>query len=132
MSKGYVEQPLLTFDQIAQRADFSKIYSTAINIAKIWERLNDLDKDKTIRPLKILDIGGGIGVLGRMLTEEFGPFIEYVNVDTDSEALILSVGRKVNGSYLNLPQLLSGEKFDYVFSLNLIPEQEICGLKSAR
>ena len=109
-----------TFEQIAEKSDFRKLYTTAIEQAGIWDRIEALDREGSLdKTLKVLDLGGGTGTLGSILAGKYDPFVEYVNVDTVESALQLSTGRKVHGSYTNLSDLLGGEKIDYVFALNI-------------
>ena len=119
----YNRNPLtdkVSYDNLVELPDFNRIYTVAIEKAGIWKKLETLDSQGILnQPLKILDMGGGIGTLGRLFESEFGPYLEYVNVDIDSESLIKSPGKSVHGSYTNLHKLLGEEEFDYVFCLNL-------------
>jgi hypothetical protein len=117
-----------TFENIAEKPDFRKLYTTAIELAGIWDRIETLDLEGSLnKTLKVLDLGGGTGTLGSMLAGKCDPIVEYVNVDTVESALQLSTGRKVHGSYTNLSDLLGGEKFDYVFALNIYtPHSKTC------
>ena len=110
----------ISYDDLVKLPDFNRIYIVAIEKAGIWKKLETLDSQGTLnRPLKILDMGGGVGTLGTLLGTEFGPFVEYINVDTDTITLEKSPGRRVHGSYTDLPKLFGEGEFDYVFCLNL-------------
>lgn len=109
----------VNWEDISKRKDFHNLYNTAIEKTEMWGYLETLDNQGTLRPIRILDMGGGTGALGVLLDREFGPFVEYVNVDTDKQALEKSPGRKVYGTYTDLPKLIGEEEFDYVFCLNL-------------
>ena len=96
----------ISYDDLVKLPDFNRIYIVAIEKAGIWKKLETLDSQGTLnRPLKILDMGGGVGTLGTLLGTEFGPFVEYINVDTDTITLEKSPGRRVHGSYTDLPKL---------------------------
>ncbi len=118
----YITSPKnrISYDDLVRLPDFRRLYTIAIEKAGLWKRLEALDGQGSLsQPLRILDMGGGVGTLGTLLETEFGPFVEYTNVDTDITALGKSPGRRAHGSYTNLPELLGEEEFDYVFCLNL-------------
>ena len=64
-------------------------------------------------------MGGGVCTLGTLLAKEFGPFVDYTNIDTDKAVLEKSPGMVVHGSYTNLAKLFGEQEFNYVFCLNL-------------
>jgi len=106
---------MVAFEDIISSEFLQIVYKVAIAQAEVKKRL-----ETNQGALKVLDQGGGRGGLGAVLLEQFGPSVEYTNVDSDEEALQHSVGRTILGDYTELPELLDGEKFDYVFALNTV------------
>ena len=83
------------------------------------------------RPIKVLDLGGGNGIIGSLLKQqleesqgplsenEFSSLIDYVNVDIDRKELAKSPGRKIHGNVVHLyDQLKTEPRFDFVLSVN--------------
>jgi hypothetical protein len=83
------------------------------------------------RPIRILDLAGGTGVigsgikgqcetsLGPLSPAEYGVLVDYVNVDNDSVALDKSPGRTMRLDIADVYQELREEKpFDFVLSIN--------------
>lgn len=98
------------------------------------------------RSVKILDMGGGSGTVGKIVKQqceaffgpmsqtEFGSLVDYVNIDLDRTSLAKSPGRTINQSLTDSYNILGVEQpFDFVLCINQIkpaipyPFQELAG-----
>lgn len=118
------------FTEIAQTESMQKVYGMVI------DRINPQAHPEFLqRPIRVLDIGGGAGEVGKLLKssceaalgslngEEFDGVVDYVNLDVDRHALAGSVGRVVYGSMERMLGIFGNEKpFDYILNLNPNPE----------
>ncbi len=117
------------FTEIATSQGMQKFYEI------VAEKLNiPAHADFVSRPIKVLDICGGIGavgmalhkqceeVMGNLSPEDFAVLVDYVNVDLDQEALKQSPGRARWEDATYLYDTLKDEPpFDYVLALNQNP-----------
>ena len=109
---------MVTFDVISKTPEFRGAYREAVHVAGLnWEVIEA--SYKRDRDVKVLDLGGGSGTLGDILSAEFGPMVEYVNFDINPKDLERSKGRKIQGDYTSLGRIIGAEEFDFVFALNI-------------
>lgn len=118
------------FTEIASLSGMKKFYGAVV------EKINlPNHKDFLSRPIKVLDICGGIGAVGSLLhqqcegltgrlsREDFAELVDYVNIDVDDEALKQSPGRTRWEDATYLYARLEGESpFDFVLALNQDPQ----------
>lgn len=103
----------MEFTELHKHRDFAQMYELALRIADIRQHPN-FSKQQ----LKILDIQGGNGILGRLLYEFLGGNVEYTNVDNNGNVLTLSPPKTIKHDSNFLSGMLKGEEFDYIFCLN--------------
>ncbi|MBI2338393.1 hypothetical protein HYU95_04385 [Candidatus Daviesbacteria bacterium] len=117
------------FTEIATSRGMQKFYGV------VAEKINvPAHSDFVSRPIKVLDICGGIGavgkalhqqcesVMGKLSPEDFAVLVDYVNIDLDEEALKQSPGRTrwEDATYL-YDRLRQEPPFDYILALNQNP-----------
>lgn len=119
------------FTEIARLEGMQRVYQVVVG------KMNPTaHPDFLQRPVKVLDIGGGTGEVGKLLKlscevkvgtlcpEDFAQVVDYVNLDTDRHALAQSVGRAVHGSIASMFDIFKDEEpFDYILNINPNPEE---------
>jgi len=117
------------FEEIAHSEGAKVIYQRVVDSIKLPEHPEFLK-----RPIKVLDLCGGAGVVGSLLKSQcesdFGPvseadfatLVDYVNLDRNRGALEKSVGRATWG-FVNecYSRFCDEEPFDFVLSINPSP-----------
>lgn len=93
--------------------DFAQLYELALRMANPRQHPDFLK-----RPLDVLDIQGGNGILGRLLQRDLEDRVIYTNADTDEELLKQTPGRALICDTNFLSWKLKDSRFDYIFCLN--------------
>ena len=119
----------IEFEKIASAEGSKLIYQGVLGAMDIPQH-PDFGK----RPIKILDLGGGNGIIGSLLKQQLeelrGPLsdseldslVDYVNVDTDRRELDKSPGRTFDKDIDDIYSELENEPpFDFVLSINPRP-----------
>lgn len=117
---------MIEFEKMANSIGGQTIYRSAVQQMDLIKH-----PDFLRRPIKVLDVCGGTGQMGKLLQQrceenlgqlspqEFGELVDYVNIDIDHEALQKSPGRTIMANIVNMHDLLSKEDFfDYMLLLN--------------
>lgn len=117
---------MVEFERITNSIGGQAIYRSAVQEMDLARH-----PDFLRRPIKVLDVCGGTGQMGKLLQErceenlgplspqEFGELVDYVNIDIDAEALQKSPGRTIRTNIVNMHCLLKKEDpFDYMLLLN--------------
>ncbi len=117
---------MIEFEQISSSEAARPIYQAVVSKIDIENH-----PDFSIRPIKVLDLGGGSGTVGQAIKQqceaffgpmsqaEFGSLVDYVNIDLDSTALTKSPGRTVNHSLTDSYNILEADiPFDFVLCVN--------------
>lgn len=122
------------FANIACSQGMEKVYRRIVNTIDPQNHPDFLN-----RPMKVLDIGGGTGIIGNQLKlslseslgeltgEDFAQVVDYVNLDTDRDALTQSsVGRTFwrNAAYM-YDDLRNETPFDYILYINANPVAKV-------
>jgi len=109
----------LAFDLVPS---YQQVYEKAIEESGIEERIHQLERSGGQSRARALDMGGAKGKIGRLLLDQFGRKVSYVNVDSDAKALAESPKTRKIGDYTKLPELFHNfqqvDKFDAVFLMN--------------
>jgi len=101
----------MLFDEIVQRY-FEDIYNTLIQRIGFNEHTEDGKQTKTF---SVLAIGQGTNILGYLLRENSGPWVNYNSVILDEWGNDLGIDN--DGNYVTEP-FPTGNTFDYVLVLN--------------
>lgn len=123
---------MIEFEQIANSEGAKPIYQRVVEEIDLQNHPSFLQ-----RPIKVLDLAGGNGVIGTMLKQRceasFGPLssvefqdlVDYVNTDIDRAALGKSLGRTIHGDVANAYRgFRKEEPFDFILSINPSPETQ--------
>jgi hypothetical protein len=117
------------FEKVTNSEGANIIYQGVTNKISLQQH-----PDFLVKPIRILDVGGGIGKIGQILKrqceeilgplsqKEFSSLVDYINIDLDGDALKKSPGRTLNQNNINAYELLNKEKsFDFILSINPAP-----------
>lgn len=118
------------FEALSRSEGLQPIYQKVVSEIGITEH-----PDFASRHVKILDMGGGVGmvgvhlkqqcetVFGPLSPEEFALLVDYVNIDIDNKALKKSPGRSVNMDIAHSSTYFQDEgPFDFVLSVDPSPQ----------
>src|SRR3989344_2804653 len=104
------------FGELSSSRGFQKTYQKAEEVIRSYTSPS--------HSLRVLDVGGGMGYLGRAL-QDTGQGVDYVNIDLDEEALKRSPGKTIVEDSVFMYEALRDEQlFDVVALLNYDPHIE--------
>lgn len=103
----------MQFTEMHGYRDFAQLYEVAVRLSNPKQHV-----DYGKRPLNVLDIQGGNGIVGRLLQRDLEDRVNYTNVDKDEDVLKQSPGITLKADSNFLRAKLGDDKFDYIFCLN--------------